>query len=648
MKRTELEFWRARDVARLLALVEGERRYYQEILAALPAGVAVLDARLGFLMANRCFRTIFGLTPEGLARARLEDFFPGEEMRRSAREALEKGTARVNVRIDCPAGDRPRPLLVSLLPFHSPAEDAEPELLLAVLDLEARPETEAAAAGVAVHPLLRDMDAVVWEKSPETFGFTQLVGSAEGVLGFPAEAWLASPSFFTERIHPADREWVAGFYRASLGVPDRRSCEYRLLGPGGQTLWVRDVFRAVRDEAGKPLKLSGITTSLTGRKLLEEELVRNERLQAMGRLAARVSHECNNLLMIAGGYSEDLLANLPPESPLRENVEQIVAATDRLSRLTGQLLRLARKPELTAESFLVNDFLARLEEPIRRQLGDDIELELRLAPAAGRVKADPGALSDAVLAFAARAREAMPGGGRWLVETRQVEIADACPPAAGMLKPGLYAGIVLTDTGPAPDDEARRTIFDPGLVEERPGPDLAGACRTVKELGGGIHVDAAPGGGARFTILLPAEEPAPETGARPAETAAEAPAPPPRTVLVAEDEEGIRKLVARVLRKQGFAVIEAPSGEEALRLADSHEGAIDLLIADVQLGGIRGDELARRLQDRRPGMKVLLVSGYTGEELGPGAAPPEGAAFLEKPFSLTKLLGQVRSLLGSG
>ncbi len=643
MKRTDLEFWRAREVARLLALVEGERRYYQEILAALPVGVAVLDARLGFLMANRSFRAIFGLAGEGLARARLEDFFPAGEVPAWARQVLESGSPRVNVRIDYPVEERTRPLLVSLLPFRSWDEDAAPELLLVVFDAETG--SGAAAACAAVHPLLRSVDAVIWEKDPDTLGFTHLSGPAEAVLGYPAEAWLASPAFFTERIHPEDRDWVAAFYRASLASRDRRSCEYRLQAAAGRTIWVCDVFRALGGESGKPLKLAGVTTEITQRKLLEEQLIRSERLAALNRMAGRVTHECNNLLMIAGGYSEDLLANLPPESPLRENVEQIVGATDRLSRFTGELLRFVRRPELAPEPIEVNAFLGKLENAVRRRLGERIGLELRLAPEAGKVSADPQALGDVILTFAARAREAMPGGGRWVVETLQAEVAHAAPPGAGMLKPGVYIGIALTDTGAPPGDEPRRSLFDPAVGEERPGPDLAAAYRVVKQLGGEIEVEASVEGGTRFTILLPAVEPAPAAGAVAAEPSEAPQAPPPRTVLLAEDEEGIRKLVARFLRKQGFEVLEAPSGEEALRLAESRETPIDLLVADIQLGGLRGDELARRLQVRRPETKVLLVSGYTGDELDRSFALPEGAEFLEKPFSLTKLLEKVRSLL---
>ena len=638
MKRTDLEFWRAREVARLLALVEGERRYYQEILAALPAGVAVLDARFGLLMANRRFRAIFGFAGEELARARLEDFFPAEEVRDWAREVLESGSAKLNVRVDYPGEEGARPLWISLLPLRSWDDEAEPELLLLVSDLE----TEGAPAGAAVHPALPELDAVFWERHPETLGFARMMGPAEAVLGFPPDAWLVSPSFFTERLHPEDRDRVVRFYRESLSHRDRGACEYRLQGSGGKTVWVRDVFRVVRDASGEPRKLAGLTTSVARRKSLEDQLLRSERLAAMSRLAGRVSHECNNLLMIAGGYSEELLAGLPPESPLREGAEQIVAAVDRLSRLTGELLRFVRRPELSPKTFDLNTFLEQLEPAIRRRLGEDIELDVRRSPDLPAVKADPAALSDALSAFAARAREAMPQGGRWVVETRSVDVAEALPPASGRLKPGRYAGIVLTDTGPAPDQEALRTVFDPALLDPRPRTDLAPAYRDVRELGGDIEVEAVPEGGARFTILLPAEAAAPE----PAEEAP--PAPPPKTVLLAEDEEGIRKLVGRFLRKQGLDVIEAAGGEEALRLAEAREAPIDLLIADVQLGGLRGDELARRLAERRPGLKVLLVSGYAGEELERGTPLPEGAEFLEKPFSLTKLAEKVRSLLEAG
>ncbi len=644
MQRTDLEFWRAREVARLLALVEGERRYYQDILAAIPVGVAILDARLGFLMANRSFRSIFGLTDEGLGRARLRDLFPGDEIQEWAREALEKKTPRLNVRVEYRVESGAKPLQISLLPFRGWDEDAEPELLLVAFDLEAGRGKPAATGAAVLQTLVEAVDAAVWERHPETLAFTSLNGRVEDVLGFPADAWLVSSTFFTDRLHPEDRDWVPAFYRASVTSRGRRSCEYRLLGPGNKTIWVRDVFQVIRDESGKPLKLAGVTTEITQRKLLEEQVVRAERFAASSRMAGRVAHECNNLLMIAGGYSEDLLANLPPDSPLRENVEQIIAATDRLSRFTGELLRFTRRPELSVQTIEVNVLVRKHEEAIRRELGGGIDLVLRLAPEAGQVSVDPDALGDALLAFAARAREVMAGGGQWVVETRGVSLDEGTPPAAGALQPGWYAAISLTDSGPALDEETRRSIFEPAALEDQPRPDLAAAYRIIREHGGDIEVDAGPGGGTRFKILVPsADAGGRERNAAPAET--EPSAQPAPTVLVAEDEGGIRKLVAKFLRKQGFQVLEAASGAEALKLTESQQGPVHLLIADVLLGDLGGDELARRLAAEWPEMKVLLVSGYTGEELGKETRLPEGAEFLQKPFSLTKLLEKVRSLL---
>jgi len=659
MQRVDLDQWRAREVARLLSLVEAERRYYQEIVASVPVGLAVLGSDLSFLSVNRSFRRTFGLSADKIVGMRLSDLLPGEEIRERMAQVLARSAPLPSFTVDyeTPEGTT-KPLRIAAEPFLGWNDEGGNQALFLVEDrslaeapAEEKPEEEVAeeAAERPGGELLKNIEAILWERDAESLAFTYVGGRAEQILGYPSEEWLSKPDFYLERIHPEDREWVSAFYRATVSAGDSRSCEYRAVAADGRTLWLRDVIRVVRDETGRAVKLSGITVDVNGPKLRAERLMQAEKMAALGRLAGKVTHDCNNLLMILSGYSEELLENIPPGHPARGDVEEILAATERLSKVTGELLAFTRRPVLARKVFSVNSLVEEIEPRIKSELGDRIELVVHLEEDAGQVDADQDQLGDSLLTLIRHLRERMPDGGRLSVATANVDLSDAAVGDGKALPAGPYVQIVLSDTGPKLDEETKSRFFEPFSSPAASSQDLPSVYHVITSSGGDIIVSSGEEAGAVFTIYLPrVEQTAVKEEKPPAALAAPRPAEevkPRETVLVVEDEGGIRALIRKILQKQGYRVFEASRAEEALRIADERPEPIHLLLTDVIMPGMNGRELAERLCSMRPELKVLFISGYSDEELAGYGPLPEGAAFLQKPFSLATLLDKTRAVL---
>lgn len=657
MQRADLEQWRAREVARLLALVEAERRYYQEIVASVPVGLAVLADDLTFLSANRTFRTTFELPSEGLGRVRLSDIFPGDMVRRRVTQVLETSISQADISVEAAIRGGTKPIRLSIQPFRGWSDEANSEALLLVEEIaepaaplelaweKEREEPKPDQAG----ELLENLDAVVWERDARTLEFTYVAGRTEAILGFRADQLLSTPRFYMDRIHPEDREWVETFYRRAVSSVTSRSCEYRAFHASGETVWLRDVVRVRTDAKGAPQTLAGVVVDISSQKQLGAQEVQTEKMAALSRLAGKVTHDCNNLLMIVSGYSEELLSTLPAEHPSRNDVEEIVAAAGRLSRITNELLTFTRRPLLLPRVVDLNSVIEDLEEKVRQEVGARIEVVVDLAVDLPRVSVDSEAMANTILRLTEYARDAMPEGGRITIRTASTEVRGGSPQGGGAIKPGEYVTVSVSDTGPRPDDQTRTQLFEPFYAGPRSGPALPNVYSVIKNSGGDIVVSSGADTGAVFTIYLPKAkaETRERTEAEPIARAVPKPAEvkPMETVLVVEDESGIRALMRKILQKQGYNVLEASRGSEAIQLAEEHTSSIHLLLTDVVMPQMSGRELADRLKATRPDMKVLFVSGYSDEDLMEHGPLPPGAAFLQKPFSLSALLEKTRKIL---
>jgi signal transduction histidine kinase len=389
-----------------------------------------------------------------------------------------------------------------------------------------------------------------------------------------------------------------------------------------------------------------VVTDVTERTRLEEQLRQAQKLEAVGRLAGGVAHEFNNLLTVITGYCQLILDRLDPADPQRGNAEEIKQAADRAAALTAQLLAFGRKA-LSAPSVLdLNALVRDSERALRSLLGQAVELVLDLGPGLGAVRLDPGQFHQVLLNLALNAREAMPQGGRLTVRTAAVTLDEADARQHPEGRPGPYVLLAVTDTGRGIGADIRPHLFEPFFTTKGAGGGsglgLATVYGIVRQSGGHIEVDSEPGRGTTFRIYLPGVE------ATPPETAAAAAARGTATVLLVEDEDLVRNLVRYILQQEGFTVLEAADGLQALQLSEQHPEPIDLLVTDVLMPRMDGQELARRLRATRPHLPALFLSGYTGTPT-PNRGFREGAGgnFLQKPFTPRALVHKVRELLGT-
>jgi signal transduction histidine kinase len=401
--------------------------------------------------------------------------------------------------------------------------------------------------------------------------------------------------------------------------------------------------------AGIALKQHKVEESL---RLSEERLRQSQKMDAIGRLAGGVAHDFNNMLTAINGYGALLMESLPEGGMERSHAEEIMKAGEKAAALTHQLLAFSRKQKLSPAPFDLNAGLEGMTRMLERILGEDIEIRVRQEPRLPRIKADASQVNQVILNLAVNAKEAMPAGGTLTLETRNTALGPEVPATSPALRPGEYVELSVRDTGTGMDRETMAQIFEPFFTtkdkQKSSGLGLATVYGAVSQSGGGIAVASEPGRGALFRIFFPkaGEDIAPEEPEALPEPSRKAQRGKGETILVAEDEDMVRHLVVGVLQGEGYRVLEAPRGAEALRIARGHAGSLDLLLTDVIMPGMGGRELASIMAEEFPGLPVLYMSGYTGEA-GLGLDGEEDAAgFIGKPFTPAQLAEKVQASIG--
>lgn len=440
----------------------------------------------------------------------------------------------------------------------------------------------------------------------------------------------------------AEMRMLIGVVQAQKTFTNLEVCLKRI---DGKTIWVLGGASLIEGAPGEPSVIEGTVIDVTERKQLEEQLRQSQKIEAVGRLAGGVAHDFNNLLTAILGYSDLALETLPDSSPLRHHLLEIKKAGERAASLTRQLLAFSRQQVLAPQVLDLNAVVADMEKMLHRLIGEDIDFSSVFEPRLGRVKADPGQIEQVILNLAVNSRDAMPEGGRITLETANLAVDEAHAREHLGLNPGPYVTLTVRDTGCGMDAEIRSHIFEPFFTTKEKGKGtglgLSMVYGVVKQSGGYIWVESEPGQGACFTLYFPrveAELPAKKNVSVVGRAIA------PETILLVEDEDSVRELVRRVLEAKGYKVLEARRGEQALEAAEKHPDPIRLLLTDVVMPHMNGQELARRLAPSHPEAKVIFMSGYIGST-AQGKELESDGAFLHKPFTSDALARKVREVL---
>ncbi|MDQ1485602.1 MAG: hypothetical protein QOJ62_1295 [Actinomycetota bacterium] len=416
----------------------------------------------------------------------------------------------------------------------------------------------------------------------------------------------------------------------------------------GRKRWFSTTKVLARDSNGTVVGLVGMSRDVTELKELQAQLLQAQKMEAIGRLAGGVAHDFNNMLVVINGVSALLLKRMKSDDPLRDDLEQIRQAGERAADLTSRLLAFGRQEVIRPTSLNLNDVVGDVQPMVRRLIGENVELETRLAPSLSPVMADAGQLQQLVLNLALNARDAMPGGGHLVIETTNAVLdRDYARENIGVAE-GPRVLLRVTDDGIGMDAAIRARAFEPFFTTKEAGRGtglgLATVFGTVQQSGGHIAVRSAPGEGSTFEIYLPPiGRPVAETPQSDVAVVL-SPATNGETILLVEDEPGVRQVSRRFLEKHGYRVLDARDGAEALRLCELHEGAVDLVITDVVMPGMSGPELAAHLARIRPNTPVLYVSGYIDGQLV-GAGLEADVPLLRKPFDADVLATKVRQTL---
>jgi PAS domain S-box-containing protein len=453
--------------------------------------------------------------------------------------------------------------------------------------------------------------------------------------------WGRSPDVFGDRagllpmVHPDDRPRVALYLNQNATEACKET--YRIVRPDGAVRWILDRAFPVFNESGRLYRITGTLEDITERRALEEQLRQAQKMEAVGRLAGGIAHDFNNLLTVVGGYLHMVLEATPHSDPRYDNLKHILAASNRATVLTSQLLAFGRKQMVQPKLVQVNNLLSNMDALLRRVMGEHIRLRTDLGVDLPCVKADPNQIEQVLINLAANARDAMSGGGEFRIRTS----------LAASRESGARVCIEISDTGCGMDQDVLEHVFEPFFTTKEVGKGtglgLSSVYGIIQQNNGTITVSSNPGRGTTFEILLPAV----------AEAEDPRPAPSPfvtlrgtETILVAEDEPAVRTLVCGTLQQLGYTVLQAADGHEAVCVLERH-GPVHLLLTDVVMPVMGGRELARRVRSVGPTTKVVYMSGYTDDALAFQGPPQPGSAHIQKPFTPAALAEKLREVLST-
>ena len=531
-------------------------------------------------------------------------------------------------------GQLPRPIFTAFIRDLTERKQAEAE--------RKRSEQELRKSEERYRVMVENAHDIIYEHDLEG-KYTSINKAGEQITGYTVEETLelniadtVAPEYLNKT-----RQMISG----KLAGQSITAYELEVIAKDGRRIAL-EVNTSLVFQDGIPIGVQGIARDVTERKLLEEQLRQSQKMEAIGQLAGGVAHDFNNLLTVIGGYSSILLGKLPRDSPYRPSIEEIKKAGDRAGSLTRQLLAFSRKQILQPKILDLNTVVSDLDKMLRRLIGEDIDLLSITDPKLDKVKADPGQIEQVLLNLVVNARDAMPEGGKLTIETSNAVLSKDYARLHG-IPSGGYIMLAVSDTGCGMDASTRERIYEPFFTTKTAGKGtglgLATLYGIVKQSGGNVWVYSELGHGTTFKIYLPRAEEVAETG----ELTGAKPTPQgTETVLLVEDEDQVRLILKQILENQGYHVLSASHGEEALAISQE-PGDIQLMITDVVMPQMSGRELAERVVATRPSLRVLFMSGYTDDAIVRHGLLDEKLNFIQKPFDSATVARKVREVLDS-
>jgi PAS domain S-box-containing protein len=622
---------------------------FEQLLEAVPDAIVGVDDKGQIVLANGQAEVLFGFSRDELLATKVEALIPER-----FRDAHANATSSYFVQ------PRNRPIAAGLELYGLRRDGSEfpAEISLSPIETEQGAVVVAVIRDLTQHRAAERKFAQFLEFAPDAIvgvkpsGEITLVNQqAEALFGYPREELTGRlvevlvPRRFRDS-HPAHRR---EYFEEPRTRPMGAGMELFAMRKDGTEFPAEISLSSIETEDGTLATVAVRDISERAEsereRALQRQLDHSRRLESVGQLAGGIAHDFNNILGVILNYAEFVADDLAPESSAQQDVEEIRRAAERAAALTRQLLIFSRREVVKPEILYLRDVVADLENLLQRALGERIELRTRYSDEKAAIEMDPGQLEQVLVNLAVNARDAMPEGGRLVIEVEPTELDEQYTYLHPDTKAGPYVRLKVSDTGVGMDAETAERIFEPFFTtkDDGTGLGLATVYGIVTGAGGRIDAYSEPGMGTTMKIHLPVSSKSPDEGRA---RAALVPRGRGEVILVVEDEPDVRRMAERMLTKNGYSVFGTGVGEEALAICREEELEIDLLLTDVIMPEMLGTELVERVKLLRPGISIVFMSGYSHEVLAPGAlAEQNGCAFIEKPFSAGELLKAIRELL---
>ena len=643
------------DVAYALQTMENEQarvlneRTLQAVFQSAGDGILVAEAESGrFIIGNQAICRMLGYPAEEIAKLSIADIHPTEVLERVG--ALFEKYARGEI---TPTEDIPmkrKDGTIFSADVNAAVFELEGRRHVAGIFRDITERKRAQRALKEAYDIIKRSSSVAFTwKNAEGWPVEFVSENVQRLLGYEAEEFIMGKVSYTDCIHVQDLSRVLEEV-ARMSAQEKRSEfvhePYRLIAKDGSEKFVRDWTFIVRDNDGRITHYKGIVEDITDQQKLEAQLEQAQKMESIGRLAGGVAHDFNNMLSIISGYTDLAIETIEEDNPVRADLEEVLTASRRAGDLTRQLLTFARRQPIQPEILDLNECIENSRKMLGRLIGEDIDLQFIPGKNLWKVRLDPSQIDQILANLAINSRDAIGGVGSIIIETANVVWDEDLLKESPDYKPGEYVQINFSDTGIGMDKETLKQIFEPFFTTKPMGQGTGLGLSTiygiVKQNDGFIHVYSEPGQGATFRIYLP----------RTTQEAVNRRAEPDKknltgteTILVVEDEKTILELCQRILDGYGYRVIAARLPEEAVESTKNYAGEIHLLITDVVMPGMNGNELKQRIDAFKPGMKVLFMSGYTANVIAKRGVLAKGVNYLQKPFSQSGLAEKVRQVL---